>query len=730
MATPPPQSLIDSFDFKLVGNVPRSKEPPFLGYISALDPTTAAAGVLIGGSVNTLKKVSNNVGVRPGIKRWGLADETIAGVTSSFEWYTSLGAVLPLRVTEENKLQVESMIADGVTPIWYDLMTGLDSTRFVFDTWWDDTLKKDVLLMVKFDPNIYSWQGGIAKLMSTNTSDAAGIIATMALQAPGSGYLVGDVLTVAGGTGGTLTVTSISGTGAVTGFTLTTRGTGYSNTTGAATTGGTGTGATITIVVATGEIGLDRDPNIAGYAPSGSVTINGNTYTYGSISGNSLLGVSPDPTGEANDNIVLSAVETHANSPSTTFENDFIKVIGNQLHVGSYNSRLIYISAQDDYLNYVVPIPRAPGDPDLLTLDSQARGITVQKGATDTSGNAVISGGLGDWYTVLRQNVTVGTTLTEQVTVIRSLSSDLATALAHEFIEIVGDTILFLDQNNQLREFGVVRNIVNPVYPLLSLDLFTELKGRNFTGGHMRAVSDEGDTTIYITAPVEGIDYMYQIREKIDAVGNLTAERLWQPPMVRGVSRIAVINGVTYGHSNANPCIYQLWNTNQYSDDGPSDVDGAPVQVPYASHMVLAYFSNEPRTIKMQYDKIYFEGYMTPGTILNCANNFEYQGAYNTLVTTVNNPINPGKKLAKFYSGSTDPSPAQNSIGTIPVGDGILPSNPDNPPKFRAMRRISTIESFEVALDVYSDELDCNWEIICLGTNYQHVDSQPTDIMA
>ncbi len=720
------KSLISNFDFGLFG---QGTQNPFRGYVSSVDPTVVAAGTLIGGSQNVFKKLSGNVSVRAGLKRLGLADDTLAGVTSSYEWYTSLGAVLPLRVTEEDKLQVMSYIADGVTPIWYDLMTLLDSTRFVFDAWWDDTLKKDTLLFVKFDNNTYSWQGGIAKLVSANTNDVAGKVATMVLQATGSGYAVDDVLTISGGggTGATATVLAVSGTGAVTEIELTTRGSGYANTSGAATTGGGGTNATITITVATGEIVLDRDATQAGFAPSGSVLVNGNTYSYASVSGVSLLGLSGDPSAEPADSVVLSAVVTTANTPtgaSDNFTNDFLKVINNQVHMGSYNSRLVYISAQDDFTNYTVPTTRAPGDPDLLTLDSAARGITVQKGATDQSGNAVISGGLGDWYTVVRTPITVGSTLTEQVNVIRSQSADLATALAHEFIELVGDTILFVDQNNQLRQFGIIRNIATPVYPTLSLDVYTELQSRNLSGGHLRAVAQEGDITLHITCPEEGIDYLYQIRQNIDRLGNLTAERLWHPPQVRGVSRIAVISGITYGHSNANPQIYQLWNTGQYSDDSPSDEP-----LPYECHATFAYL-NVGRPDYLNFDKLYFEGYATPGATFSYSVFYEYQGAKNILTKAINKPTNPGKKMAAFFTGAEqDPSPGQVALGQIPVGDGILTTNQDNPPKFRAIRRNQPIDCFEYAIDVWSVAKDAQWELLCLGTNMQKIPRRPTAIM-
>lgn len=633
------KSLIDSFNFELFG---QGTKTPFRGYISSIDPTTAGAGVLIGGSQNTHKTLLGTVKVRDGLKRRGTANPAIAGVKSSFEWYTSLGAILPLRVTEENKLQVESDIADGTTLVWYDLMTGLDSLRFVFDTWWDETDKKDVLLFVKFDVNTYAWQGGMAKIVSTTSN---------------------------------------------------------------------------TIV-------LDRDALVAGFASAGSVVVNGNSYTYSGVSGSTLTGVSGDPTGEPTASVVISKIITNTNSPASDFTNDFIKVVNNQLHVGSYNSRLIYVSSFSDYTDFSVPGVRAPGDADLLTLDSQANGIAVQKGATDTSGRAVISGGLGDWYTVIRSNITVGTDLTEQVDIIRSQEADLSTAQAHEFIDVLGDSVIFLDQNNQLRQFGLVRNIVSPVFPLLSLDVFTELKNRDFTGGHIRIVSDEGDTTIYITAPAAGVDYMYQIRQHIDAVGNLNAERLWHPPQVRGVSRIAVIDGVTYGHSNANPQIYQLWGTGQYSDDSPSDEP-----VPYECHAIFAYLSLPQRTSLSEFDKLYFEGYATEGTVLYSNVYYEYQGAKGILMVRVNQPVAPGKKMAKFYSSQATPSLGDVSLGEIPLGEGITGNGNSTVPKFRALRRVESQDVFEFALDMASYDLYSQWEILVLGANVQPSSNRPTGIM-
>lgn len=75
----------------------------------------------------------------------------------------------------------------------------------------------------------------------------AGCIDTVSITAPGSDYSVDDVLTLADGTGGTVTVTSIDGGGGVTGVNVTTVGRFYSKTTHA-TTGGSGSGCTIEVL--------------------------------------------------------------------------------------------------------------------------------------------------------------------------------------------------------------------------------------------------------------------------------------------------------------------------------------------------------------------------------------------------------------------------------------------------------------------------------------------------
>jgi ribosomal protein L18E len=96
-------------------------------------------------------------------------------------------------------------------------------------------------------PNISQPEFSIKSVSLGTTAD--GLFTVVPGSVPGTGYAVNDVLTVAVGTSGTVTVTSVDGGGAITGIAakVTTPGTGYALATGSAVTGGTGSGGHVNI---------------------------------------------------------------------------------------------------------------------------------------------------------------------------------------------------------------------------------------------------------------------------------------------------------------------------------------------------------------------------------------------------------------------------------------------------------------------------------------------------
>lgn len=100
-------------------------------------------------------------------------------------------------------------------------------------------------------PNVLNGGGSLIIFPSSISA-----ISTVTIAGGGSGYQVGDTITVvqSGATGSVLTVATVS-TGAITGVTVTTPGYGYAAAAGLSTTAltGSGTGATITITAVAQE---------------------------------------------------------------------------------------------------------------------------------------------------------------------------------------------------------------------------------------------------------------------------------------------------------------------------------------------------------------------------------------------------------------------------------------------------------------------------------------------
>lgn len=588
------------------------------GYNSTNDKTNLAPNIMVQGSQNIYKKLSGNLAVRPGLKRIGSADSTQSPASSEFIWNTSWGATYPLWISN-SKLQVY------IGGTWLTLLSGLTSTRWVFDKWWKAAEAKDRVLMVNGDSNIYHWSGGYAVILST--------------------------------TANTITKTG-STTWAQAGF---------------STTGGEKT-----------------------------IVINGTTYTYtGGESTTTLTGVTGNPTGEANGSNVLQAVQTTSNTPAASFPNDFIKVINNQAYIGSYTSRLCYISSNTNFANYTVPTPRVAGDPELLTLDSTLNGIGVK------TGNAAISIGTGEWAIVSFSNITVGTTLTQQTVVDLKPVAKGAAAYAHEFIGNSGDNLIYLSKDQQVREFGNFNDLFFNAYPSLSLQIATELSAETFTGGGLKCI---GEFT-YVTAPISGKTYLYQVRQTVDANNQVVVERLWHSPFTWSATRIDDYNGTVVAFSNANPQWYQTWDTNQWHDDSPSDE-----ALPYTCILALSYRTGGRRQGLLSFDKTFSEGYFTTGTPLNLTINYNYEGSLNSLTQPINSIQRPGYNFGIDAASLGDSSLGDKSLGDESIANDI-PTDLNQSVKFKVINSWALVNNFEWQPVYLSDTADAQWELLASGDN-------------
>lgn len=627
--------------------------------------------------------------------------------------------------------------------VWYQLQTGLTSTRYVFDGWWDQANAQDVLLFVNGSTSLFSWSGGfttIASVSKTSLSlkgNSASLTNTTAISGtspfiPYINSLVGtafegSVVFSAQPTNGQTISFLLNGTpvniqfvsviGAVAGNVLI--GATLANTltnlqgllAAPATTSATQvalsgpnqtlvgylTTAISNTITKSGTTSWFQDS----FTATGSITIGGSTYAYtGGTSTLTLFGVTPDPTPIV-PGVALQTVTEHTNIYASTFNPDFLKIVNNQVYLGSYISRLIPISNATDYTDYTVPTPRVSGSPELVTLDGSAKGIGVRQG------NATVGYGNNGWCTISFSDITVGTNLVNVTSRKNSPVAILQAPLAHEFIDSVGDNLIYLAQDQQLRAFGDFNNLFVAGYPSYSQDVATELSEETFTGGALKCIGE----FVYISAPNSGKVYLRQERTRVDSGGNIVNEALWHSPFVWNATAVNQIDGTVVVFSNANPQIYEVWDTGQWHDDSPSGES-----LPYSCVLALSYRGEQRRQGLWSGDKNFSEGYITEGTPLMLQMNYNYQGVTSTINVPINTVARPGYLFQTPLASLGD-----NSLGDEPLGNGGISeaaNDPDTLPKFKVINSLPIMNCFEWQPVFYSDSADAQWELLATATNF------------
>ena len=617
--------MSDTAQFSIIGP---GNDAAFGGYVSAVDRTAISRRLMVKGSKNVYRKKTGTIANRPGLLRRGNADSTEAGTVAADVWDTSLGFTRPLRVNN-SKLQVESDILLTDTYVWYDLLT-LTNTRVIFDTWWDNTAKKDILLFCDGTDSMKYWSGAIGLIDST----------------------------------------------------------------------------TVNTIVLTSTVAA------LGFTTSGTVIINGVEYTYSGASASTLTGVSPDPTSNANGSVVLEKPVTDADTVEADYLIDFIKVVNNQLLVGSERSRLVYLSKNTDWDDFSKSSPRATGEGDTIILDEVPYGIGARNGKSHIGTRKA-------WYEISFKQITVGSNLSEQTEVKKVPVALKQGLLRHEFIDNDRDgEIVYLSLDQQLRIYGDFPNYTNPKFPSISDDIENELYNEDFTGGHMTVIGD----FIYLVSPNNGRVWLHETQTRVNRSGNLETEKMWHAPFIWNLSRIVAINGVEYGHSNSRPQLYQMWDTLQWHDDSPSDEP-----IPYDSVLVFGYrrlaTDGVPGYGLIEFDQMYVEGYMTPGSLVEGAIAYEYKGERSIQLIE----INTENTTPEFYTGDIGISLGDASLGDNPLGDQTSDEEADQEllPKFRHIADVELSSVHEYQPRIYSSEVDSRWELLAIGANEREAEEVP-----
>lgn len=684
-----------------------------LGYRNREDITNLPPGVLIVGSQNVLTNVSERVQVRQGYVLDGPVSSVAAPILASFDWLTRNNGEVHLRAGNltsagnDGKLQYRYVDGSGVVT-WRDLVTAQTSVAYNFTTFWNTTESLREVLFVNGQSEISRWNGVTATIASVDNTAGHIEVLNATPTNGGTGYAVGDVLTITtGGTGGTATVVTVDGSGAITAIGLTTTGSGYSTGTGKATSGGTGTSATLNITtVVTGQIVISGTNSVldTGFYTAANMVliINGNQYSYSNVLNTSFLGISPSAVGESIGSIIIQQVVIEFNSSMTAitgnFKNDLISVLNNQVFVGSLTSSVVWISKVNSYIDYSSSTPRQTGEGASLVLDSQIVAFMPQESYM------YVSAGQDLWYNIsfTEQTSTVGVSY-EEVNALPLKTGVQQGAISQAFVSHMKNNIIMASNEVTIDMFGTIENYFGvPQQVNISDPIKLDIDSYDFTDGSIFYFQ----YFIYVAIPKEEIVIVY----------NLTT-KTWESPQTIPISRFYIVDGELYGHSYLTSESYKL-NTG-YADRAYPGFLGYPIQ----ANWVFSYDNYGSRFAYKKANELYVEGYITPNTTLTCTITNELDGCANTRTLTIS-----GSDSQVVCIPSPEGSLGKDSLGKEKLGGAGSSSLTGLPPKFRAIETFSNTNFFESSISFSIVGINNRMELLAFGLNIGFAPEEPTQI--
>lgn len=421
------------------------------------------------------------------------------------------------------------------------------------------------------------------------------------------------------------------------------------------------------------------------------VVIEGVEYTYtGGEGTTTLTGVTPDPTGGGHTagDAVIQAIRVTEDKPAAAFKNDLIMSLNNHVYFGSLTRRDLYVSKNTDYADYAFTSPvRKPGEGALLTLDSNPVGFGVQENVIYVSSSA------NDWYQIV---MTLSADLTDESIAVERLKTGARQgAISQSAIGQIKNEIIFFGNDRTIGKIGNVENVNTPQTKPLSDAIKSDLLSYDLTiAPHVKFFQNK----VYVTIPSESIVLIYDYEKQF-----------WQPPQVLPVRRLAEIDGELYGHSNAVPETYKLF-------DGTSD-NGNPIN----AVAKFAYRNYGYRAWQKNFDEWYTEGYLSSNTLLNLSLEYDFNGYTSTVEKTIR-----GDDDTILFGAAVDASIGKNPLGSQPLGGQTEEVSVLS--KFRLKNELKKQDFYEVGVSYESNEIDNQWELLAFGGNIKTSSIDDTSI--
>lgn len=434
----------------------------------------------------------------------------------------------------------------------------------------------------------------------------------------------------------------------------------------------------------------------------------GTQYPYsGGVGTLTLTGIT-DTTGLVPGDILVQAVVTQVNKPTSARANDVVFSFENQIAVGSFSDNLVYVSKNSDYTSVAQSTPRVSGEGATLTLDAPTRAInSVGKLLTIFAGNDFI-------YRIEYAQLTVGTTIAETIKVKRIDTGINQGAKSQETVVPIGDSLAYISNEPALRIISNPDELAGIDPKTFSYPIKPDFEAEDWTDAFGIWVSN----VLIFTAPVGGRMWMLNFIQ--DSDGNL--KRYWNPPQTFPVGPLSIFDGGAgrklYGHSYSVAETYLLF-------DGRSDgqfvgMDASaklPIQctVVYPSDRKLLV-SHGVRTVEINdrahyksFDEWFVEGEITENAKIALGIDYDegQTGHIDEVIHGDDEDILEGTVASN--------SLAQSPLATNPLG-GLLVA-PSDARRFHVIFDEPREDYFGVGDTYSSNDVDLYWAITARGSN-------------
>lgn len=383
---------------------------------------------------------------------------------------------------------------------------------------------------------------------------------------------------------------------------------------------------------------------------------------------------------------------------------DILKVVNNQVNIGSRSSRNIFVSKDTDTTDYSFSTPRITGEGAAFTLDQTCRAIRVFQ-------QYIIYFTRDYLYRVSFTSITVGTQLAESADIFRLKTAKKQGAIHHDLTAEVDNGIAYVSVGQELLFISDVATQNQPLITSYSDIIKPDFDAINFTGGHLSLQKNR----IYIALPMESLSYILETRTGTDDSGQVYARRFWQVPQIYPFSRIANIDGDVYAHSSVASESYMLYQGLRDRVDLTKDLDknnGYPIlhrlYLAYYTTAQLTKLKSVSREELKHTDEIYNEGGITPVTVVSATYIFEQDKGETSIITKTID----GASKNTIYALPPAPALGDSSLGAGSLsGDNIE----EELPRFRRIHPINPKKFFHMEARFESDELDQQWEMLAHG---------------